>query len=68
MLSPDQWEIAVRYEDLDDMNDTTRATAGLNYYMGGHNAKWQLNFSTSDSDIKANEIDVIALALVVGVG
>jgi hypothetical protein len=68
MLSPDQWEVAVRYEDLDDTNDTTRATAGLNYYMGGHNAKWQLNFSTSDSDISAAEIDVIALALVVGVG
>lgn len=68
MLSPDQWEIAVRYEDLDDTNDTTRATAGLNYYMGGHNAKWQLNFATTDSDNNAAEIDVIALALVVGVG
>ncbi|HVS11821.1 MAG TPA: porin [Planctomycetota bacterium] len=68
MLSPEQWEVAVRYEDLDDDDDTTRATAGLNYYMGGHNAKWQLNFATSDSDMDAFEIDVIALALVVGVG
>lgn len=50
MLVPNQWEAALRYEDLDTESDTTVITAGVNYYMSGHDAKWQFNYSTTDDD------------------
>ena len=59
MISPDQWEAAVRYQDYDDDDNTTAVTAGLNWYQSGHAAKWQFNYSTIASDAAGNEIDVI---------
>jgi hypothetical protein len=50
MIVPEQWEVALRYEDLDSATDTTVITAGVNYYMSGHDAKWQFNYSTTDDD------------------
>jgi hypothetical protein len=67
MFAPDQWEAAVRFEDMADTNDTTAVTAGLNYYQAGHAAKWQLNYSTISSDANANEIDVIQAGVVVSI-
>ena len=67
MFSPDVWEAAVRYDDFDDVDDTTLITLGINRYVEGHAAKWQVNYSTSDSDVAANEADVIQLGLTVSV-
>jgi len=67
MVSPDTWELAARWDDFDDSNDTTMITLGLNRYLEGHNAKWQINYSTIDSDMTANEIDMIQLGLTVSV-
>ncbi|HVS18383.1 MAG TPA: porin [Planctomycetota bacterium] len=50
MFVPDQWEAALRYQDLDTASDTNIITVGLNYYMSGHDAKWQLNYETVDDD------------------
>lgn len=65
MLVPDQWEAALRYEDLDTTTDTTVITAGINYYMSGHDAKWQLNYSTTDDDVV--DLDWFALGLTASV-
>jgi hypothetical protein len=67
MFVPDAWEAALRFEDADDDFDTSMAVVGVNYYVQGHNAKWQVNYSTINSDISAAEIDVIAAGLVVGI-
>lgn len=67
MFAPDEWEVAARWEDFDDSNDSSMLTLGVNYYVEGHDMKWQLNYSTIDSDATANEIDTIALAMVVSV-
>lgn len=67
MFSPDTWEAAARWDDFDDTNDTTMITLGVNRYVEGHAAKWQLNYSTIDSDLAANEADVIQLGLTVSV-
>ena len=67
MVAPDEWEVAARWEDFDDSADTTAITLGVNYYVEGHDMKWQLNYSSTDSDSSANEADVIAVAMLVSV-
>lgn len=67
MFAPDQWEAAVRWEDMADANDTSALTVGVNYYQAGHAAKWQLNYSSVTSDAAANEIDLIQVGLVVSI-
>jgi hypothetical protein len=64
---PDQLEFGVRYEDLDDDEDTTVVTVGANWYMQGHAAKWQADFSTADSDDTARDGDVIQVGLTVSI-
>jgi hypothetical protein len=66
MLSPEEWEAAVRFEDFDDLADTTALSVGVNYYMQGHNAKWQLNWVNVSSDANPVEGSLIALGLTVG--
>jgi hypothetical protein len=66
MIQPETWEVAVRYEDLDTSDDNTILTGGVNWYHGGHNAKWQLNFTDFSSDVDADEGTVIQLGLTVG--
>jgi hypothetical protein len=67
MVSPEEWEVAARYEDADDTNDTTRITVGVNYYVQGHAAKWSLNYDTIDSDLSLIEADIISVGLTVSV-
>lgn len=67
MFAPDEWEVAARWEDFDDSNDSSALSLGVNYYVEGHDMKWQLNFSTIDSDSGAIEADVIAVAMLVSV-
>jgi len=67
MFAPDEWEIAARWEDLDDSQDSTMLSLGVNYYVEGHDMKWQLNYSTIDSDNSSNEVDVLAVAMLVSV-
>lgn len=66
MLSPEEWEIGARYENLDDTADTTLLTLGLNYYMTGHNSKVQLNFLQADSDAPSIDGSLISLGLTLG--
>lgn len=66
MLAPDEWEIAARYQDLDDDDETTVATAALDRYVAGHDARWTLQFDHADSDAAALEVDVWAVGLTVG--
>ncbi len=63
MVVPDEWEIAVRYEDFDSATDTTAITAGVNWYHNGHAAKWHLNYITITDDVAANEADIIQLGM-----
>jgi hypothetical protein len=67
MFAPDEWEVAVRWEDFDDTDDSSMLSAGINYYVEGHDMKWQLNYSTIESDVSGNEVDVLALAMLVSV-
>jgi hypothetical protein len=66
MLQPEEWEVAVRMQDCDDDDDSSIITAGLNWYHGGHNAKWQLNVSDYSSDVSAAEGTLIQVGLTLG--
>jgi hypothetical protein len=59
----DRLELAGRYEDFDDDDDTHRASLGLNYYMVGHDAKWQLSVTEQDSDVDGLEGTLLELGL-----
>ena len=61
-LFADNMEAAFRHEDRDDAADESRDTFGLNYYLHGHNAKWQFNYI--DDETASDE--VIAIGLTVG--
>ena len=59
-------EVAIRFEDVDDADDTTFMTVGANYYMAlPHAVKWSLNYLDSSSDDPAFDTDAIALGLTI---
>jgi len=66
MLVPDQWELAARWQDLDDDADTTIATAAVSRYTAGHNVKWTLQYDSASSDTATLDVDTIAAGLTVG--
>lgn len=48
-IVPSEWELGVRWQDLDDPDSTTLASGVLNRLYGG--AKWQFEITTIDSDL-----------------
>ena len=63
----EHWEVALEYQDDDSPDETTRVRGGVNYYVSGHKAKWQLNYTTASSDTDTKEVDQITLGLTVSV-
>ncbi len=49
-LLNEEFEFGVRYEDLDNVADTTIISVGIAWYQSGHNAKWQAGWSDIDND------------------
>lgn len=66
MLQPETWEVALRYQDLDNDENEDKIDVSIGNYIDGHNLKWQLQYSTTSSDTSANEVDSIWLGLQVG--
>ena len=61
-MMSDNWEVAVRYEDLDTTSNLTQASGGLSYYVNGHNMKWGVIYVMQDSDtIGGAEEDALIL-------
>lgn len=65
VVMPDQLEVALRYEDFDDVDNTNLITVGANWYLQGHAAKWQFNYITASSDDAALETDHFQVGLTV---
>ena len=61
-LFADNMEAAYRYQDKDNAAEDTINTVGLNWYLHGHNAKWQFNYIDDDSATD----QIIAIGLTVG--
>ena len=54
MLVPETYEVALRYDDYDDVQqpvnyDRSKWTLGLNRYIRGHDLKWQFNYAYFDN-------------------
>ena len=58
-LITDNWEAALRYEDLDEANNFTQASGSISYYVSGHNMKWGLLYITQDADDASQAEDEI---------
>ena len=65
-LFGEQYEAALRYDDWDDLANTTRYNIVVNRYINGHDAKWQLQYSGGSSDVEANEDSILSLGLALG--
>ena len=65
MFGEDEYEVGVRFEDSDNVNDETAITVGINRYVRGHDIKWTLSYTMFDTDaaLPADDTDVISLAL-----
>lgn len=68
MAVPKKLEFGLRYEDLDDDENSTVFTFGANFYPAeSQNTKFQLNFSSADSDDDFRKGDVVQLGMTVSV-
>ena len=67
MLQPDTWEVAVRYQDLDNDANEDKIDISVNNYLDGHYLKWTLQYTTTSSDVDANEVDAFFLQLNVAI-
>jgi hypothetical protein len=63
MLTPDQWELGVRFQDLDDADDTTVMDLGVNRYLDGHKLKYSIGYRSISSDLAVNEADILQVQL-----
>ena len=68
MLGEDEYEIAARYEESDNVNDDSALTVGVNKYVHGHDIKWSLSYTMWDTNaaLPADDADIIALSLAMG--
>ena len=60
----DMYEVAVRYQDLDNDDDGRILGAVVNRYVQGHDIKWLLQYQKLESDT-IDDIDEIGLGLAV---
>lgn len=63
MLTPDQWELGIRFQDFDDAADTTQIDVGVNRYIDGHGLKYSFGYTTTSSDTAAFEVDILQAML-----
>jgi hypothetical protein len=63
----DMYEVAVRYQDADDSEDTTAWTIGVNRYVQGHDIKWQAEYHHVTTDNASDDFDVIGIGLAVSI-
>jgi hypothetical protein len=60
LITP-EWEVAGRYEDLDDEDDTTSYVIGVNRYVRGHDIKWGAQWRSIMSD--PQDVDQLGIGL-----
>jgi len=72
LINP-EWEIAVRYDDLDNGEvlggagpDNTVISVAANWYRGSNGAKWQAQWSMFDADSGFDDGDIIEVGYSVG--
>lgn len=64
MFTPNEWELALKYEDVDDSVGTTAFTIGVNWYLYGPDSKWQINYKNISRNDGAPDGGIIEAGLV----
>jgi len=64
MFTPNEWEFALKYENVDDVAQTKAFTVGVNWYLYGPDSKWQLNYKNLSRDSGFADGGVIEAGLV----
>jgi hypothetical protein len=64
----DMYELAVRYQDLDDDDSTTSYGASVNRYVQGHDIKWVAQWQHLESDLQSNGDDLSVDEFAIGLG
>ncbi|MBK7642204.1 MAG: hypothetical protein IPJ19_04020 [Planctomycetes bacterium] len=62
-LFSDMWEGAVRFEDLDDVDNSTLMTVGVNYFVSGHDIKWTAQYQKFTTDNASGDVSIVGLGL-----
>jgi len=61
----EQYEVAARYQDADDPNNTSEWSFVLNSYVQGHDIKWQAEYNHIKTDSAVGDRDQIGVGLAV---
>ena len=64
-MATEDLEVAARLEDFDRDDKADLYRAGVNYYVRGHDIKWQIAYSSSDSNAPLASAQVLLLGLTV---
>lgn len=60
-----EYELMGRYQDADDNDDTSSFSLGVNRYIKGHDIKWQLSWTSVNTDNAIGDFDQLAAGLAV---
>jgi hypothetical protein len=63
MIVPQKYELAVQYQETDNVDGDSAITVGVNRYVSGHDVKWLVNFASAESDDGSKEFDVFLIGL-----
>jgi hypothetical protein len=66
-IVPDEWEVAVRGQFLDDEMDTSVYSLAVDRFVGGRNVKWTAQYDKSWSDDSNLEFGALGIGLTVGI-
>jgi hypothetical protein len=66
MLTENEWEIGLRFQDLDDADDSDKIDLAVNHYNDGHDLKWTMQYTTTSSDDATAEVDLFLIGLTLG--
>jgi hypothetical protein len=66
-IVPDEWEVAVRGQFLDDEMDTSIYSLAVDRFIGGRNIKWTAEFDRSQSDDSDLEYGSFGVGLTAGI-
>lgn len=64
MLTPETWELGVRYDDFDDTDNSNQITVGANHYLNGHALKWTYQYEMISSDDNDLEDSAFRIGLI----
>lgn len=64
MLTPDTWEVGARFQDWDTSSSDRAIEVGVNYYIQGHDLKWQFGYTNFSTDTTNGDFSLVNAGIV----